>query len=158
MEKILFVCLGNICRSPMAEAILRDKIAKNSLSHSYIVDSCGTGGWHEGEPPHHGTRAILKDFGISDKGIFARKINDNDIISSHYIFCMDNQNKEDVLKLAKKSSLTESIHLYLDYTQISVNKSFEVPDPYYTGRFSEVFAMLDDASEVFVKKLLSKSL
>lgn len=152
MKKILFVCLGNICRSPVAEAILRDKFEKNSLQSEFSVDSCGTGGWHEGEPPHHGTRAMLKSFAISDERIFARKIHPHDITASDLIFCMDNQNKEDVMSIARKKSLpTDHIHLFLEFTQTGTHHGFEVPDPYYTGKFDEVFAMLDEAADRFIK-------
>ena len=76
--RVLFICLGNICRSPMAEAVFRDLVKKENLQDSITCDSAGTGGWHIGNPPHRGTREILKKNLISDAGILAWQLHTAD--------------------------------------------------------------------------------
>ena len=101
MIHILFVCLGNICRSPMAEAIFREKVKKEGLADRIHVDSAGTGDWHIGKPPHQGTREILKANGISDEGLFARQIKTNDLNEYDYIIAMDTENVKNIKELRK---------------------------------------------------------
>ena len=100
MIHILFVCLGNICRSPMAEAIFREKVKKEGLADRIKVDSAGTGDWHIGKPPHQGTREILKAKRISDEGLFARQIKASDLNEFDYIIAMDTENVKNIKKLS----------------------------------------------------------
>jgi len=99
MIKVLFVCLGNICRSPMAEAVFRHYVKEAGLADKIAVDSAGTGDWHTGSPPHRGTRNVLTANRISYEGITARQITPSDMKDSHYIIVMDEQNKRDVERL-----------------------------------------------------------
>lgn len=140
MIKVLFVCLGNICRSPMAEAIFRDLIKKDGMEEYITVDSAGTGSWHIGEGPHHGTRKILKKNQISAEGLIARKIQSQDIDKFDYIVAMDSSNKETIEAL--RADFPEGkVSILLDYVPEIADKN--VPDPYYTGNFTEVYNLVE---------------
>lgn len=92
MIHVLFVCLGNICRSPMAEAVFSDMVKKNGLNGQINIDSAGLGAWHAGNPPHEGTKEILKKKGISASGITARQVRESDLTDFDYVIAMDAEN------------------------------------------------------------------
>ncbi|TCS82534.1 low molecular weight protein-tyrosine-phosphatase [Tepidibacillus fermentans] len=139
MIKVLFVCLGNICRSPMAEAVFRDMVKKEGLGDKITVDSAGIGHWHEGEQPHHGTRSILDQYQISYKGIFARQIRPSDLKEFDYIIAMDEGNLDSLRQLAGGKE-TGYIARLLDFVPHLNEKDIE--DPYYTGRFDYVYQLV----------------
>lgn len=148
MIRVLCVCLGNICRSPMAEAILRHRVAEAGLADRVVVDSAGTGDWHVGKPPHAGTRAVLDACGIDHSTLRARQIEPNDLDHFDWILTMDDANFREVRRLGKGRATVVPV---LDFHPASTER--EVPDPYFDGRFDEVHALLDQALEGFLARL-----
>jgi protein-tyrosine phosphatase len=146
--KILFVCLGNICRSPMAEAIFRDMAKKENLIIE--VDSAGTSGWHTGYKPHKGTRKILDQLSISYEGMEGRGLSTADYYEFDYLIGMDNQNVKDMLLRAPKGT-QEKVHLFLDI--LEDHKGQDVPDPYHTGDFNETRDLVTKASRAWIKSI-----
>ena len=147
-SKILMVCLGNICRSPLAEGIMRSK-----LSEDFIVDSAGTGGWHAGELPDKRSIATAKNRGLDITNQRARQFKKSDFEIFDHIFVMDNSNYKDVLALAPNEEAKSKVKLILN--EIFPNENVDVPDPYYGGQegFENVFDMLDQACEEIARKL-----
>lgn len=146
MIRVLFVCLGNICRSPMAEAVLRHKIKEAGLTDKIEVDSAGTGGWHAGQPPHQGTRRVLRDKAISVEGMYARQIALADLDDFDYILTMDQANFKDVRALGTARGVVKPLLEYASSAGVS-----EVPDPYYTGGFNGVYELIDAACDGFLQ-------
>ena len=150
--KILMVCLGNICRSPLAEGILVSKLDPTKFE----VDSAGTAGYHVGNLPDRRSIATGKQHGIDITYQRSRKFIRSDFQTFEYIFAMDQSNYDNIVSLAKTLEDRAKVHLILN--QISPNSNAEVPDPYYGGDqgFENVFQMLDEACSIFAEKL-SKS-
>ncbi len=134
---VLFVCMGNICRSPMAEAVFRHLVQEAGLSGRFVIDSAGTGGWHAGEPPHQGTLDVLARHGVSADGQVARQVTKTDFDRFTYIVAMDADNLRDLRRNDPRGCCTR---LLLDYAPTT--RTREVPDPYYNGRFEEVYALV----------------
>jgi protein-tyrosine phosphatase len=147
-SKILMVCLGNICRSPLAEGIMRSK-----LSNDFIVDSAGTGGWHAGELPDKRSIATAKNKGLDITNQRARQFKTSDFESFDYIYVMDNSNYKDVVALAPNEEAKSKVKLILN--EIFPGENVDVPDPYYGGQdgFENVFNMLNEACDVIAGKL-----
>ncbi len=142
------VCLGNICRSPLAEGILRSKLSEN-----FIVDSAGTGGWHAGELPDKRSITIARLKGLDISNQRARQFKISDFTSFDHIFVMDNTNYKEVLALAPNEATKSKVKLILN--EISPNDNVDVPDPYYGGvdGFENVYNMLDQACDEIARKL-----
>lgn len=149
--KILMVCLGNICRSPLAEGILQDKIAQRSLN--WAVDSAGTGGWHAGQGPDERSVSTAWVNGIDISNQRARKFLVADFDRFDHILVMDSQNMTDVLRLARHDDDRQKVELIMNFSRPQRNTN--VPDPYYGGPegFQKVFDMLDEACEAFIQQV-----
>ncbi|BBW98579.1 MULTISPECIES: low molecular weight protein-tyrosine-phosphatase [Geobacillus] len=151
MVKVLFVCLGNICRSPMAEAVFRHLVKERGLEHVITVDSAGTGSWHVGEPPHAGTRRILSENKIDYSGIRARQVARRDLEEFDYIIAMDATNLNDLRRLAGPRSRAVIARL-LDF--VPERETDDVPDPYYTGNFAEVYRLIRAGCEHLLETIM----
>ena len=141
--KILMVCLGNICRSPLAQGILIKKVAKSTF-----VDSAGTAAYHIGNQPDPRSINVGKKNGIDISSFRARKFTQEDFRNFNHIYVMDKSNYNDVLSLAQLSEDHKKVKLILEYEQ-------EVPDPYYgdVGGFDHCYNLLDKACDKIVKEL-----
>ena len=149
MKKILMVCLGNICRSPLAEGILKSKLNPDF----YIVDSAGTSAYHIGEVPDHRSIAIAKKNGIDISNQRARKFIANDFNEFDLIYAMDIENYYNICSLSTNKSNLLKVKLILN--EINPLKDLSVPDPYYGGDygFENVYEMLDKACSIITKNI-----
>ncbi|GIV96169.1 MAG: acid phosphatase [Herpetosiphonaceae bacterium] len=139
MIRVLFVCLGNICRSPMAEAVFQHMVEQEGLSDTIEVDSVGIGAWHVGEPAHRGTRDILRRHGIACTSR-ARQVTSSDLKSADYVVAMDAENVADLRRLDRQGILEGKLYRLLDFAPGS--RTRDVPDPYYEGNFEEVYELV----------------
>lgn len=148
--KLLMVCLGNICRSPLAEGIMKEKIKEQGLG--WEVDSAGTGAYHIGELPDPRSISIARENGIDITDQRARKITVADLDEFDLILTMDHSNQRNVLALAGNDQQREKVKSILDFAE--ANQQVEVPDPYWDDNgFQLVFDLLDQATEGIIKKL-----
>ena len=148
--KVLFVCMGNICRSPLAEGLFLHKINQRGIAHRFTVDSCGTGKWHVGARPDHRILELAGSHGITLPSR-ARQVRVRDFEEYDHILCMDDDNRIDLLDLGAADS---KVTLMLDCDPDQSLR--EVPDPYYGGEegFHQIFIMLDTATEALIDTLL----
>ena len=147
--KILMVCLGNICRSPLAEGILRNKVKNNDLA--WEVDSAGTGAWHIGERPDRRSVLVAEKNNIDISNQRARQIKRSDLDHYDLILTMDEGNFRDVLRLAETEEQRRKIKMILNFVYPDANHS--VPDPYWNDDgFDQVFRMLDEATDRLLEK------
>ena len=144
--KILMVCLGNICRSPLAEGILTEK-TKNLNT---IVDSAGTAGYHIGNPPDIRSVEIANKYGLNLKNQRARQFTKSDFKNFDIIYAMDKQNYADIIRLASNQKEREKVRMILN--EVNPGEFKSVPDPYYGGEngFKEVYEMLNEACKQII--------
>lgn len=147
--RILMVCLGNICRSPMADGWLRHKIEQFGLP--LYVDSAGTANYHTGAAPDHRMIRLAKEYGVEIDNLKARQFHVSDFDHFDKIFVMDKSNQTNVLRLARNAEDRKKVSLFLN--ELHPNKDEEVPDPYYgtDADFRHVIELLDDATTAFLK-------
>lgn len=150
--KVLFVCLGNICRSPTAHGVFEQIVEKAGLSEKILVDSCGTGQWHIGQPPDDRTQKAALKRGYDLSYLRARRLESEDFQRFDYILPMDQRNLEDVLAM-QPDNFTGKVQLMLEYG--NGNDVKEVPDPYYGGKdgFEYVLDLLEQASANLLKEI-----
>ena len=144
------VCLGNICRSPLAEGILQSKVNKELV----FVDSAGTAAYHLGNLPDERSIAVAKQYGIDISNQQARKFTEKDFLNFDVIYAMDKSNYQNIISLATSDEDLEKVKMILNESQ--PNKNYSVPDPYYGGEigFEEVYKMLNKACDSINYKLL----
>lgn len=150
--KILMVCLGNICRSPLAEGILASKLPKNKFK----VDSAGTGSWHIGHKPDERSVAEAKKNKINISNQKGRQFSKSDFDAFDYIYVMDNSNYNTVIELAENLEQKQKVKLILD--ELFPNEKVDVPDPYFglPNGFQIVYSMLDEVCDAIAIKLINK--
>ena len=148
MIKVLFVCHGNICRSPMAEFLLKDEIKKAGLEKEAFVASAATSTEEIGNMPHYGTRATLAEFNISTKGKYAVQMSRDDYLKYDYIFGMDSMNVRNILRITGGDP-EEKVYRFLDITDTPE----DVADPWYTGDFDKTYSQIKKGIDVLISEI-----
>ena len=146
---ILFVCLGNICRSPMAEYVMRRRAAEAGLQHVVRTDSAGTSGWHDGEDMHEGTRRVLERHGIDAGGFTSRRVVSDDLAAFDFIIAMDDNNLAELEKRFGRHP--EKMFKLTDL--IPDCGRDHVPDPWYTGDFDETYRLVDAGCAALLEQI-----
>ncbi|CDX25951.1 Low molecular weight phosphotyrosine protein phosphatase [Mesorhizobium sp. ORS 3324] len=155
IKSILFVCLGNICRSPLAEGVLRAVMAERAQDRGIVLDSAATSGWEVGSAPDPRSIAVATSHGIDISGQRARRIAPEDFSRFDLILGMDRSNVRD-LKAVAPQAARDRIHLYLEF---ATGAARDVPDPYYEDQqaFAAVYRMIREASEALAKRLEARA-
>ena len=148
MYRIMFVCLGNICRSPMAEFVFRDMVKKAGLEDQFVIASAATSTWELGNPPHYGTQAELKKHGISCVGKRAVLLKNTDYVKYDLILGMDRENIRDMMHLFNGDP-DGKVHLLKEYST-----GGEVDDPWYSGDFKTTYEDVSEACRGLLDSLV----
>ncbi|MCY0879753.1 MAG: low molecular weight phosphotyrosine protein phosphatase [Firmicutes bacterium] len=148
MKRVVFVCLGNICRSPMAEAVFRHLVAEKNLSEQIAVDSAGTSDWHRGESAHAGTRRELARHQIPADNLVSRPVDSHDFETADYLVAMD---RSVYRQLLARGAPRHKLLLFMDLLPEIPGK--DVPDPYYTGDFAEVYQLIEQGCRRLLESL-----
>jgi protein-tyrosine phosphatase len=153
-QSILFVCLGNICRSPLAEGVFRSVLAVRGMADDFVIDSAGMGDWHLGQAPDPRAIAVAKAHGLDISGQRARGIRPEDFRRFDLILGMDRKNIRELHEIAP-DAFRNKIHLFPDYAG---SEAKEVPDPYYgdAAGFAETYRLIRAAAEGLAEKLVRK--
>ena len=152
--RILMVCLGNICRSPMADGLMRKKVQDNQLD--IYVDSAGTANYHVGGAPDTRMTATAKSKGIDISGLKARQFIVSDFDAFDLIYVMDQSNYNNVVRLARNETDIQKVQLILELR--TSPHEIEVPDPYYGGQdgFEHVYQLLDESTDIILKRITNE--
>ena len=151
--KILMVCLGNICRSPLAEGIFRQRL--DELQLNWEVDSAGTSGFHAGEQPNPRSIQIADNHGLDIRSQVSRPIRRDDFQAFDYIFAMDGANLQNLLEMNPSDQSKSRIHRFLEFAE---EPTLDVPDPYYDDQgFARVFQLLDKASDRVIQRIIEET-
>ncbi len=145
---VLFVCLGNICRSPMAEAVFRDLVEKKHVSDRFEITSAGIGSWHVGQPPHRGARETLKRHDIDPNHLIAKQVSQAMLDRADYVVAMDEENLSDLRSWRVDQSKLSRLLDHVDGLE-----THDVPDPYYDGRFELVYELVRLGSTGLLKRI-----
>lgn len=149
MKRILMVCLGNICRSPLAEGLLKSKVNQAEV----YIDSAGTSNYHQGEQPDSRSIEVARKNGLDISNLRARQFTVEDFKKFDLIYAMDKSNYENIVDLAKSETDKEKVKLILN--EIHPGENQDVPDPYFGGKkgFDDVFDMLDRCTAIIAESL-----
>ena len=153
--RVLFVCLGNICRSPVAEGVFRQKVREAGLEHVIQIDSAGTGAWHVGNPPDRRMTSTAKARGVDLSAQRARQFVDTDLADYDHILAMDKSNLHDILYLDTGDDFGQRVTLFRQWDPEPGD--YEVPDPYYGGDagFEHVYDIVDRTAEALLQGLMA---
>jgi protein-tyrosine phosphatase len=149
--RVVFVCLGNICRSPTAEAVFRRDVIAAGLERRFEIDSAGTGSWHTGELAHADTRRTASGRGVTITHR-ARLFTKKDFDRFDHVLVMDRANLENVRAIATSDEARAKVHLFRSFESDAPEEA-EVPDPYYSGQFELVFDICERASAALLAHL-----
>lgn len=154
MIKVLFVCLGNICRSPTAHSVFRQRVENAGLAEFIAVDSSGTGDWHIGKAPDKRATKTAEEQGYKMSDLRARQVSASDFSQFDYILAMDVQNLKD-LEAMRPKDYSGHLGLFLDFSQTNISQ--DVPDPYYGGDegFLDVLSMVEECCDRLVESISS---
>jgi len=152
VTRVLFVCLGNICRSPLAENVFRHLVEEAGRAAEFEIDSAGTGSWHVGEPPDERAEAVARARGIQVRG-HARQVTPADLVEFDYVLAMDRDNLRDLERMAGRGHATARIELLRSYD--AERDGDDVPDPYYggPGGFERVFDIVSSSCRSLLASL-----
>lgn len=152
VTKVLMVCLGNICRSPLAEGLLQSKVDPEKV----VVDSAGTGGYHIGNRPDERSIAVALKYGLDITQQRCRKLKAQDLETFDIIYAMDKSNYRNIVALAENAHDITKVKLLLEEVDLGAR---EVPDPYYGGEdgFENIYKLIDQACEAIAQRLQDKN-
>lgn len=148
MTRVLFVCLGNICRSPMAEFVFKDMIDKKGMANEFYIESAATSNGEVGSPVHYGTKNKLASVGISVDGKTARQITKEDYDRFDYILGMESRNVRDILRIVG-TDYENKVHRLLDFS----DNPRDIADPWYTHNFDVTYDDIVEGCEAFLEKI-----
>ncbi|MDE0715150.1 MAG: low molecular weight phosphotyrosine protein phosphatase [Gammaproteobacteria bacterium] len=153
---ILFVCLGNICRSPTAEGVFRQRLSDRGLDGRFTVDSAGTGDWHVGHPPDRRARFAAANRGFDISSLRARQVRSDDMETFDYLIAMDHGNHRELVRMAGQG-LAHKVRLFMEFA--GIDGPDEVPDPYYGDDhgFDRAIDLIEAASDGLIDYLLREA-